>query len=180
MDPFEYYIDRYELLRWICRGMMRHPLWSKDITMDDLLDECLDKLPRILEKDDGQQSTTNTWVVKNLRGYLRNYMAARRLRESKYTTLSTGVVNTVLRDEVAELDSKILSRQCYEILRQNMSAYEVRLLVLHDAMELNFTDIAEQVSNSDVCEGTKSRATVQRDYLSAMWKARRIMKGVWT
>src|SRR5262245_45029709 len=88
-DQFQWYVDNKKLIQKLCRRMMKRHDCGSHISFDDLMAHCLDKLPKILERDligtEGANSrhhtkTTSGWVWMSLHYVCRNYIKRQNYR----------------------------------------------------------------------------------------------------
>lgn len=168
------------LLGKLCRRVWKHPSCNRRISHEDLMNHCLDIMPRIVRKyDPAGVAKLSYFIWWNCEFALRRFVAKNNQFHNKHGPITKKVVSTILDERLYTYDGEELAQRCFETLSTNLKPYELFLLVHHDCLGENFTQIAEQTGQ--FFDGKpKSRASVQRDYLSTLFKARRMMKWLWT
>ena len=174
-EAYDWYAQHQVLLKFVIRKQMRLTGVCRALTVDDHMATILDELPKLFERFDPSASTLESWLASNARYcVLRNITEWRKLYNKHF---SIDEVNT-LSDDDSLLDTSIevpinfseteKAERIAEVLRANMDAYDYDLLIKHDVVGLSFETMA--------IGHPRSRPSIQRDYLKALYKARRIVR----
>ena len=135
----------------------------------------LDELPKWYERHDPNISELDGWLARNASYRVLANIIEWRKTYNKYVSIDDG---NVLSDDDENFNVSIEAKsffqeteranQLTEVLRTNMQDDEFDLLIKHDVAGLSFETMA--------VGHPRSRPSIQRDYLKALYKARRIIR----
>lgn len=172
-DVFDWYVENIKLIQRTVWKAMYRPDRGTDITYDDLMAHCLDKIPVVFSNYDPEKGTKlSTFVMGSLYFECMKYITKNNMLAKRYKSYEKLAITNTAPLEQYELNSNVqyiedddLSDNIFAFLEKQLSATELRLIVLKlDGM--TFEQMAEEMN----WNATKT----QKEYWHAFFRARQV------